>query len=99
VFPGLLALAGAPVELAEAEMAVGDERAHAPRLGQRQCLAVMGLAALGVEPVGMGGDIAEQVERMGRVPALRRRGLDRPVAQTPRFVEPAEQQRARPREW
>jgi hypothetical protein len=29
----------------------------------------VGLAALGVEPVGMGGDVAEQVQRMGREPA------------------------------
>ena len=41
----LLALARAPVELAEAEVAVGDEGAHAARLGERQRLAVVGLAA------------------------------------------------------
>ena len=61
----LLALARAPVELAEAEVAVGDERAHAARLGERQRLAVVGLAALGIEPVGMGRDVAEQVQRIG----------------------------------
>ena len=42
-------------------MAVRDERAHAARLGERQRLAVEGLAALGIEPVGMGRDVAEQV--------------------------------------
>ncbi len=89
---GLLALAGAPVELAEAEVAVGDERAHAARLGERQRLAVVGLAALGIEPVGMGRDVAEQVQRMGREPGVRRRGFERAVAQAPRLVEPAEQQ-------
>ena len=89
---GLLALAGAPVELAEAEVAVGDEGAHAARLGERQRLAVVGLAALGIEPVGMGRDVAEQVQRMGREPGVRRRGFDRAVAQAPRLVEPAEQQ-------
>ena len=88
----LLALAGAPVELAEAEVAVGDERAHAARLGERQRLAVVGLAALGIEPVGMGRDVAEQVQRMGREPGVTRRGFDRAVAQAPRLVEPAEQQ-------
>ena len=89
---GLLALARAPVELAEAEVAVGDERAHAARLGERQRLAVVGLAALGVEPVGMGRDVAEQVQRMGREPRVRRGILERAVAQAPRLVEPAEQQ-------
>ena len=57
----LLALARAPVELGEAEVAVGDERAHSARLGEGERLAVVGLAALGVEAVGMGRDIAEQV--------------------------------------
>ena len=45
----LLRLARAAVELAEPELAVGDEGAHAARLGERQPLAVVGLAALGVE--------------------------------------------------
>ena len=85
-------LAGAPVELAEAEVAVGDEGPHAARLGERQRLAVVGLAALGIEPVGMGRDVAEQVQRMGREPGVRRRIFDRAVAQAPRLVEPAEQQ-------
>ena len=88
----LLVLAGAPVELAEAEVAVGDERAHAARLGERQCLAVVGLAALGIEAVGMGRDVAEQVQRMGREPWSTRREFDRAVAQASRLVEPAEQQ-------
>src|SRR2546426_5570263 len=59
VLLGLLALARAPGELAEAEVAVRDERAHAARLGEGQRLAVVGLAALGVEPVGMDRDVAE----------------------------------------
>ena len=89
---GLLALAGAPVERAEAEVAVGDEGSHAARLGQRQRLAVAGLAALGVEPVGMGRDVAEQVLSMGCGPRASRRGFDGALAQAPRLVEPAEQQ-------
>ncbi len=49
---GLLALAGAPGELPEAEVAVGgDEGTHAARLGEGHRLAVVGLAALGIEPV------------------------------------------------
>ncbi len=92
MLPRLLALARAQVELAEAEVAVGDEGAHAARLGERQRLAVVSLAALGIELVGMGCDVAEQVQRMGREPGVTRRGFDRAVAQAPRLVEPAEQQ-------
>ena len=44
---GLLALACAPGELAQAEVAVGDERAHPAGLGDRQRLAVVGDAAAG----------------------------------------------------
>src|SRR5215510_7188224 len=36
----LFALAPAPVELAEAEVAVGDEGAYAAQIGERQCLTV-----------------------------------------------------------
>ena len=73
-------------------MAVGDERAHAARLGESQRLAVVGLAALGVESVGMGRDVAEQVQRIGREPGMSGREFDRAVTQTLRLVEPAEQQ-------
>ena len=51
----------ARAQLPEAEVAVGDERAHAARLGEGQRLAVVGLAALRIEPIGMGRDVAEQV--------------------------------------
>src|SRR5215467_223406 len=92
VLARLLTLARAPVELAEAEVAVGDERAHAARLRERQRLAVVGLAALRVEPVGMGRDVAQQVQRTGRGPWVRRRILERAVAEALCLVEPAEQQ-------
>src|SRR6266849_3888521 len=46
MFLRLVALARARVELAEAEVTVGDERAHAARLGEGQRLTVVGLAAL-----------------------------------------------------
>src|SRR6266852_4852212 len=58
VFHGLLLLTGYSIELAEAEVAVGDERTHAARLGEGQRLSVVGLAALGIEVVGMGRDVA-----------------------------------------
>ena len=71
---------------------MGDERAHAARAGKRQRLAVVGLAELGIEPVGMVRDIAEQVVRMGGEPGVRWRVCERAVAQAQHLVEPAEQQ-------
>src|SRR5215813_5865588 len=50
------------MECTEAEVAVGDERAHAPRLGEGHGLAVIALATFGIEAIGMGRDVAEQVE-------------------------------------
>src|SRR5262249_46475643 len=93
VLARLLALARARAQLPEAEVAVGDERAQAARLGEGQRLAVVGLAALGIEPVGMGRDVTEQVERMGREPGVTRRELHRAVAEALRVVETAEHQR------
>jgi len=46
MLPRLLALARAPIELAEAEVAVGDEGAHAERDDKRNRL--VGLGGLGV---------------------------------------------------
>src|SRR5260370_1411210 len=56
-FAGRPVFAGAPVKLAEAEVAVGDEGPHAAGLGQRQRLPIVGLAVLGIEPIGMGRDL------------------------------------------
>src|SRR5262245_39157124 len=47
----LLALARAPVELAEAEVGVGDEGAHATLRGQGNCLPIVGPRSLLVESV------------------------------------------------
>src|SRR5262249_42457188 len=91
--PRLFALARACEQLPEAEVAVGDERAHATRLGEGQRLAVVGLAALGIEPVGMVRDVTDQAERMGREPGLTRRRLNRTVAQSLRVIETPEHQR------
>jgi hypothetical protein len=88
---GQVALSAPPVELGEAEVAVGDEREHAARLGQGQRLAIVGRSALGIEPVGMGRDVAEQVQRVGCVPGLTRGAFYCTVAQALRLVEPAEQ--------
>ena len=37
MLPRLITFARAPLQLAEAEVAVGDEEAHAAQRGQRQC--------------------------------------------------------------
>src|SRR5882672_3202115 len=62
VFSGLLALAGAPVELAEAEVAVGDEGAHAEFAGKCQRLIVAGVSRLHLKGFAMRGDLAEEIE-------------------------------------
>ena len=80
-------------------MAVGHEGTHAARCGERQCLAVVGLAALDIEPVGMGRDVTEQVQRMGRVSGVRRRIFDRAVAQLRASSSRPSSRQARPNEW
>ena len=75
---GLLTLGHACAERAEAEVALRDERVHAARLGGHQRLAAMGLGALGIEPVGMGRDVAEQVQSVAHE-------IEAPLA----FTEPA----------
>ena len=66
VLASLLRFAGALVQLAEAEMAVGDDGPHAARLGERQGLAIVGFASLDVELVAIGRDVAERAGRRGR---------------------------------
>src|SRR3974377_1270775 len=51
VFLSLVAIACTAIELAETEVAVGDKRAHAAGLGDRQRLAVVSLAAVRIGPV------------------------------------------------
>ena len=58
------------VQLAEAEVAVGDERAHAEFGSQDHGGAVVRLGRCHVGRVGERGDLAKQVERPGLVPAL-----------------------------
>jgi hypothetical protein len=51
----------------------------------------VGLAALRIALIGMGRDVAEQVQGVGRVFGVARRGFHHAVAQAPRLIEPAEQ--------
>ncbi len=53
---------------------------------------IVGLAALGIEVAGMGHDVAEEEQRMGRERGVRQRVCERAIAQAARLVEPAEQQ-------
>src|SRR5262245_30202708 len=59
----LRALARATVELAKAEVAVGDEGAHSEFLGQRGGLAVARLGLIGIGWIAARGDLAEEVQR------------------------------------
>jgi hypothetical protein len=53
---------------------------------------IMTFAAPGIELIGLGRDIAEQVPRMGLEPGLGRTEFERAVAETPGLVTPAELQ-------
>jgi len=46
LLPGLLAIALSAMELAETEVTMGDERAHAAGHGERECLAIIGFGIL-----------------------------------------------------
>ena len=54
VLLSLLVLAGAPIEPAKAEVAVGDERAHAQFVGQGQGRAIVRRRRIDLEAVGVG---------------------------------------------
>jgi hypothetical protein len=58
----LLALARAPVKLSEAEVAVGDEGAHAERAGECQRLAVVAVSVLGA---ARRRNVTGEAERVG----------------------------------
>src|SRR5262252_1060312 len=73
-------------------MAVGDEGAHGELFGQGEGLTVMVFGDHGIESVGMGRDVAEEVQRVGRKAALSRKGCGNAVDEATRLVEPAEQQ-------
>jgi hypothetical protein len=73
VLARLLALACAPVELAEAEVAVGAERAHAQFFGEDHGLPVAGFSLFGIRRVAMRSDLAGEA---AEGPALRRRAVD-----------------------
>jgi hypothetical protein len=72
----------APVELAEAEVAVGGERAHAELVGERQRLAVVGRGrcAYRLTSEGAAARVAELLPRAHRHAAARAAQLERDAA-------------------
>jgi hypothetical protein len=58
----VIPLVCSPIELAEADVAVGKERAHPELAGERQGCTVVALRVSAVEGTGMSGDLAEEVE-------------------------------------
>jgi hypothetical protein len=56
----------AAMQLAEAEVAVGDERAHSELAGERQRLAVIAFSVL---VAACGGDVTGEAEGMGVSPS------------------------------
>ena len=68
VLLGLLALARAPVQLAEAEVAVGGEGAHAELLGERERVTVVSVSVL--RGIAAGSDLSEETEGPRLVAAL-----------------------------
>src|SRR5262249_33265152 len=91
ILAGPLRIAAA-VELAQAEVAMRDQRAHAVRLGERKCLQVARYPALEIEPVGMTCNVAEQSQRVRGEAGLVLRGFERTIAQSARLIDPPEQQ-------
>src|SRR5262249_33155092 len=87
----LLALARAPVESAEAEMAVGDERAHPELASKGQGVAIMLAGGLGLERVPLQRRVSEEAERPGFITALVPLPCERagPLAVTACLVGPA----------
>ena len=91
---GLRVVARAAVELAEAEVAVGDERAHAELGGECEGLAVVALGPLDLERIATGDDLTEQMEHPGLEASLPRcRCLVSACARCfERFFSPARQE-------
>lgn len=67
---GFLPLARSPGEPAEAEVAVGQERAHAELFPQGASFSVIPLSLLDVRAIPMRDDVPEKAERPALVPPL-----------------------------
>src|SRR5690349_21834088 len=63
----LVAPARAPIELAEAEMAVGGEGAHGAGLGEGPRFTIVSFGALNVHRVRMDGNVAQKALSLRRI--------------------------------
>jgi pimeloyl-ACP methyl ester carboxylesterase len=72
VLLGLLAIAAAAMQFAEAQMAMGDKRTHVARLGERHGLAVVLFGVLGTARCGDVGGQGEGTGLNSSTPALAR---------------------------
>ncbi len=87
-------IAGAAMKATQAEMAMGGERPHAARFGERQrCLVVSG-GTFGIEVIRMNCQIAENASCVSYEAWLALRGFNRTICQTPRLLKPTEQEAA-----
>src|SRR6266849_3300596 len=92
----LLALAGAPVELGEAKMAVRLERAHAELLGEGRALAVLGGGLVDLAAIAMRRELAEETVRMRLVAAPRvgARDLEETAGKRARLVNATDEEQS-----
>ena len=94
MFVRLLLLASPAVELAEPEVAVGDERAHPELVGERHGPTVRSLSFLHLQGIAMQGDLAEEAERprLESSLLLRSRNIERTSGEFHRVIRsPGEQ--------
>src|SRR5713101_8630073 len=89
VLLSLLALARAPVEFAEVEVAVGDEGAHPEFGGKGHRLAVVPLPVFRICRLAIRRDGASHAERPCSATAflLNARKLDSPLSELPRVID------------
>src|SRR5215510_12280405 len=89
----LLALAGAPVELTETEVAVGDERAHAELSGQHQSLTVGIFGSLGLRGTVTRCNLAEHLQQeCAETPLSGVRDREGPLGERESLVAPVGQE-------
>jgi hypothetical protein len=93
----LVALARAPVEPFETQVAVDGEGAHAARFGEGQRVVILSLGALGIEPIRMTRDGAQQLQSLDCSTRVAGKGLNDVVGQPLRLVKAAERESGRNR--
>jgi hypothetical protein len=88
VLSGFRIIAGPTVQLAEAEVAVGDERTHPKLVGPGESLAVVRVGGLQVKRIGLGDDLTEEADDPRLVAALLLplREIDGALSDRPRVV-------------